>query len=65
MTFAPTQETLEEYLRRRSLRRKTCTVALDEIFFQHGHRKKGTTESKTKPFGYGETVHMDWSLHED
>ena len=65
MTFDPTQETLEEYLRRRSLGRKTCTVAFDEIFLQHGQRKKGTAESKIKPIGYGGTIHVDRSLHED
>ena len=65
MTFDPTQETLEEYLRRSSLSRKTCAVAFDEIFLQHGQRKKGTAESKVKPFGYDETIHVDCPLHGD
>ena len=65
MTFDPTQETYEEYLRRRSLSRKTCAVAFDEIFLQHGQREKGTTESKIKSFRHDQTIHVDCPLHED
>ena len=72
MTFDPTQETLEEYLRRRSLvpgacslRLGSCDLALDELILLHGQRKKGTAESKVKPFGYDETIHVGCPLYED
>ena len=72
MTFDPSQETFEEYLRRRSLKREACSLnlgscdlALDELILLHGQREKGTTEIKTKYFGHDQTIRVDCPLHED
>ena len=40
MTFDPSQETLEEYLRRISMERKPCCLRPAVVFSQHGQTKK-------------------------
>ncbi len=63
MTFDPTQETYEEYLRRSSLVQNPCDLMPDEIILRHGQRRK--TEGKTKSFGHDKIIHVDCPLHED